>query len=410
MDRKVTYRLYPTPRQEAALMETLWLHQQLYNAALQQRREAWARQRTSVGFAYQCRELTALRREDEAFAALNCHSGQMTLRRLDRALQAFFRRVKAGQKPGFPRFRSLERFSGWGYNTHGDGWKLLAGERGAHGRLRLMGIGVVRLRGRPRNEGTPKTCEITRRRGRWYASVTVECAPVRAPGTAAAGLDWGIEALATLAFEDGTSERVENPRHLRTELVELRRRQRAADHKRRGSNNRTKAQVRAAALHEKIANRRRDFLHKKTTALVARLALIATETLKVKNMTAAGGSRKRGLNREILSTAPALFLQMLRAKAEEAGVAWLEVPTQTVKPSQTCSGCGRQQKKTLAERTHRCGCGTVLGRDENAARVMLTWALRASVRVPAKWGGMAQPGLPVNHETPPGAQLCVQVE
>ncbi len=181
----------------------------------------------------------------------------------------------------------------------------------------------------------------------------------------------------------------------------LRRRQRALARKQRGSKSREKARAAVAAFHEKLANQRRDFLHKKTAALVEQLGVIATETLKVKNMTASGGSRKKGLNREILSTAPALFLQMLRAKAEEAGVAWLEVPTQTVKPSQTCSGCGRQEKKTLAERTHRCACGTVLGRDENAARVMLNWALRASGREPARWGGVAQPGLPVNHETPP---------
>ena len=136
------------------------------------------------------------------------------------------------------------------------------------------------------------------------------------------------------------------------------------------------------------------------------LGVIATEVLAVKNMTAAGGAHKKGLNREILSTAPALFLQMLRAKAEEAGVAWLEVPTRTVKPSQTCSGCGRQEKKTQAQRMHRCACGTVLGRDENATRVMLNCALRASDREPARWGGTAL-AVPMNHETPP--VIAVQV-
>ena len=117
-----------------------------------------------------------------------------------------------------------------------------------------------------------------------------------------------------------------------------------------------------------------------------------------------GGDRPRP--RSPRSSAPALFLQILRAKAEEAGVAWLEVPTRTVKPSQTCSGCGRQEKKTLTQRMHRCGCGTVLGRDENATRVMLNCALRASDREPARWGGTAL-AVPMNHETPP--VIAVQV-
>ncbi|HTP29690.1 MAG TPA: transposase, partial [Anaeromyxobacteraceae bacterium] len=352
MDRKVTYRLYPTPRQEAAMIETLRLHQQLYNAALQQRREAWSRQRVSVGFAAQCRELTALRREDETFAAMNAKSAQVTLKRLDLAFQAFFRRVRKGNAPGFPRFKALERFGGWGYKTHGDGWRLVPGDRGRHGQLRLSGVGLVKMRGKPRNQGEAKTCEITRRHGRWYASVTVECTPERRHGAVAAGLDWGVETLATLALDTGEKIEVENPRHLKCQLAKLAQHQRAAAHKRRGSKNRGKAKARAAALHEKIANRRRDFLHKTTAALVGVLGVIATEVLAVKNMTAAGGAHKKGLNREILSTAPVLFLQMLRAKAEEAGVAWLEVPTRTVKPSQTCSGCGRQEKKTLAQRMH----------------------------------------------------------
>jgi len=215
-------------------------------------------------------------------------------------------------------------------------------------------------------------------------------------------IDWGIETLATIAFESGETLRVENPRHLKNALGELRARQRELARKRRGSRNRAKACQRVAALHEKIANRRRDFLHKTTAALVSVLDFIATEVLAVKKMTASGGSLKKGLNREILAASPALFLQMLRAKAEEAGLAWLEVPTRTVKPSQTCSACGRQEPKPLAQRVHRCACGAVLGRDENAARVMLNWALRASGREPARCGGTAG-AVPSKHEAPPVA-------
>ncbi|HTP28117.1 MAG TPA: zinc ribbon domain-containing protein [Anaeromyxobacteraceae bacterium] len=145
------------------------------------------------------------------------------------------------------------------------------------------------------------------------------------------------------------------------------------------------------------------FLHERTAAPVSVLALIATEILVVKN--AGGGARKKGLNREIFATSPARFLHVLRAKAKEAGLAWLKVPTRTVKPSQTCWACGRQQRKSLAQRVHRCACGTVLGRDVSAAR--LNWALSASGREPARCGGTAA-AVPSKRETPPGTPARVE--
>jgi putative transposase len=115
--RKVVYRMYPTRRQSAALLDMLGLHQRLYNAALEQRIAAWRRTRTSLGFVDQCFDLTGLRAEDKSYAALNAQSSQVTLKRLDLAFAAFFRRVKAGQTPGFPRFKAFDRFSGWGYKS-----------------------------------------------------------------------------------------------------------------------------------------------------------------------------------------------------------------------------------------------------------------------------------------------------
>lgn len=134
--RKVTYRLYPKPAQEAALFEQLRLHQQLYNAMLQQRIEAY-RRGTRLGKREQEAELKFLRAECPEFAICSCDSQQVTVKRVDLAFKAFFRRVRAGEKrPGFPRFRSLRRFSGWGYKEHGCGWRLHAGEGGRRGPLR----------------------------------------------------------------------------------------------------------------------------------------------------------------------------------------------------------------------------------------------------------------------------------
>lgn len=146
--RKVAYRLYPSPSQEAALLDMLCLHQQLYNAALEERIAAWRLMRRCLSLSQQCRELTELRAADPAYRALNAQSAQITLKRLDLAFQAFFRRCKKKPRPGFPRFKSLNRFSGWGYKTHGDGFRFVSGDGNRHGKLRLSGIGAIRSRGR----------------------------------------------------------------------------------------------------------------------------------------------------------------------------------------------------------------------------------------------------------------------
>jgi putative transposase len=171
--------------------------------------------------------------------------------------------------------------------------------------------------------------------------------------------------------------------------------------KKRGSNNRKKAKIAVAKLHAKVANNRKEFLHQTTARIVKTSALIAVEKLNIKNMSAEGGAYKKGLNREILSAAPGMFHQMLKYKAEEAGIEWIEIPTREVKPSQTCHACGRQEKKPLAQRKHDCGCGAQCTRDENAARVILNWALsgNASGQELAGCGELALVGS-VKHETP----------
>lgn len=391
--RKVTYRLYPTPRQEAALRDVKGAHQRLYNAALEQRISAYRLTGTSVTYAQQCRDLTDLRAVDPAYAAINAQSQQVTLRRLDLAFAAFFRRMRAGQAPGFPRFKSFERFSGFGYKSHGDGWRLIPGQKNRHGRVRLSGVGEVKIRGQARTPGEPVTCEIRHKGTRWYASVTLRCEPERERGTTAVGLDWGVETFATLATPEGEFDRIANPRFTREEAPRLARAQRELARKKLGSKNRKKARRRVAAIHRKIANRRADFLHKTTARIVAGAALIATEQLTVSGMVGKGGAAKAGLNREILSTSPGAFLQMLQTKAEEAAVEWVEVPTRRVKPSQTCPGCGRRKKKALSERRHACECGCELGRDEAAALVCVRWALvgAAHGREPAVCGAGTAP-------------------
>ncbi|MHB8146342.1 MAG: RNA-guided endonuclease InsQ/TnpB family protein, partial [Vulcanimicrobiaceae bacterium] len=360
VSRKVVYRLYPSRAQEAALLDMLGLHQRLYNAALEQRKAAWRLQRKSLSAYDQSRDLTQLRACDERYAALNAQSAQVTLHRLHLAFAAFFRRCKKGQTPGFPRFRSFDRFSGWGYKTHGDGFRFTPGDGNRHGRLRLSGVGTMPVRGHARTPGEVTTCEIQHKAGRWYTSITVVCQPQRTGGHAPIGLDWGVETFATLAHEEGGFSAIENPRFFARMKAKLEAAQQELAHKKKGSKNRRKARRVVAAIHCKTAAKRLDFLHRTSAKLVAQSWLIATETLNIKAMTGSAKgtvespgrkvAQKAGLNREILATAPRAFLDMLRYKAAEAGIAYVEVPSRKVKPSQTCSGCGIQRKKPLSER------------------------------------------------------------
>jgi len=373
--RKTTYRLYPTANQLESLDKIGWLQRQLYNAALQQRIEAYQRRGITLKFSDQCRELTALRKECPEYRELNAQSCQVTLKRVDLAFQHFFRRVREGaKKAGFPRFKSANRFKGFGYKSHGDGFKLLTD--GKHGAVRISGVGKIRMRGKARTWGPCVSAEILRKNDYWYLSVTVECEPIRTSGKAAVGFDWGVEKFATLALSGGGYDEVKNPRFLRRSLKKLKTAQKALSRKKLRSKNRNKARKKVVKLHQKVANQRKNFAHQTSAKFVKDHALIASEKLQVKSMTASGGNYKKGLNREILNTAPAMFISFLKYKAVEANTQWIEIPTRQVKPSQTCSGCGHQKKKALSERWHSCEiCQLQLNRDQNSARVILNWAL-----------------------------------
>ena len=312
----------------------------------------------------------------------------MTFQRLDRAYQNLFRRLregKTGREAGFPRFKALDRFPGFGFRTHRNGWCFTPGQDWKHGRLRIKGIeGTVKCRGRARTPGIIKTCELLHHDGDWYMSLTLECQPERVSGTASAGLDWGVAKYATVVSNNRVEE-IKAPRFLDAMQRKLRHEQRALARKKRGSQRRRKQRIRYGRLTRHIMNKRRDFEHKLSKRLVDRYGLIATEKLAVKNMTASAKGtidapgknvrQKAGLNRRILDTSPANFLDKLKYKIEEAGGMWIEVPTRKVKPSQTCPACGHQEKKQLSDRTHRCKrCGYTEDRDRAAARVMLGWA------------------------------------
>ena len=383
--RKVTFKLYPNARDTERLTAWVRLHCELYNAALQERIEAYRKAGTSISYYDQQNVLPEIKAARPEFVELGSHALQQTLRRLDLAFQAFFRRVKAGQTPGFPRFKASARFSGFCYPDPA-GWKLH--QHGSRGGTLRLGSGkaamTIRVRGQHRFGGEAKPNDLTliRKNGEWFASVTL-----RVPATACArertdhqhrGVDFGVTDWAT--FDNG--ETIANPRWTRNELPKLAALQRARARKRKGSVRYKRLSQQAARLHERIANLRRDFLHKKTTQLVRACAVIATEELTLKNMSrSARGTvekpgrrvkQKAGLNREILSAGLGMAHQMFAYKAVEAGTRLHLSNTRQLKPSQRCSGCWEIVPKTLAQRAHVCPhCGLTMPRDQNSASVVL---------------------------------------
>lgn len=398
VNRKVNYKLYPSIGQKQLLENMLNSHRKLYNALLEQRIYAWKGKQKSLSYADQCKQITLLREEIEEFAKINAQSLQETAKRLDKAYKAFFSRVKAGQTPGFPRFKSYDRFSGFGYKTHRDGWsidtskakKVTRKQKTRSGFVRISGIGKIQIRGMSRNVGIPKTMEVLKKGEEWMISVTYQCVIERHPGSQVQAFDWGVENFLTIANEKEEISLVENPRFLKTASEKIEKIQKELSRKKLKSNNRKKVKQKLSRLHKKVSNKRLDFMHKESCKIVENSKRLITEKLTIKNITRSpkvkidegtgtylpnGSARKAGLNKSILDTSPSQFLKMVRVKAEEAGYELEELETKKLKPSQRCACCSDIVKKDLSERYHNCHCGFKVSRDANSALVMLRFAL-----------------------------------
>ena len=360
LNRTYRYRIYPTVRLQLALEAQLSFACQLYNAALEQRRYAWRGRHLSVSLYEQFRELTAVRGAGMGPARMSCSAMRDPLRRLDRAFAAFFRRVNAGAKPGYPRFRSVRHYDSLTWDS---GWGL------HHGRLALQGIGQVRVKWhRPLPiSAVVRTVTVRRVAERWYAcfSLRVSASPqVAVAGRPVVGLDLGIQHFATLS----TGEQIPGPRAYRSAMRQLRVAQRRVARRRKSSHRRHKARVLLARQHERIRNLRHDHAHKLTRRLASDFGLVAVEDLNVV------GLARGPLARDVTDQGWGAFLTKLEYKAAEAGTRLIRVPPRGT--SQNCSGCGVVVPKRLSERTHRCpACDLVIDRDTNAARNILRLGL-----------------------------------
>ena len=352
------FRLYTTSAQEAALTEMLGAFCDLYNAALQQRIEAYQRRGISLRYGNQAAELKAVRAADERLAGYSFSAEQQVLRRLDKTFSAFFGRVKRGAKPGFPRFRAKTRFDSADMRV-GDGLTI----RKSH-KLGIVGIpGEMKVRWHRDLPPGAKfgAAVVSRKAGKWFACFQIElpdAEPIVRPFVPV-GIDMGVTSLVALS----TGETVPTPQCTKNAAKALRRAQRAVARKKRHSKRQRKAKLRVARLCARVANQRRDFSHKLSRSLANRFSHIAMEDLNIKGL-AAGM-----LAKSVHNAAWNQLVQMTRYKAACAGgTVKLVDPRGT---SQTCPECGTIKRKTLAVREHRCDCGCTLGRDVAAAQIVL---------------------------------------
>ena len=375
------YRLFPTKAQARQLDATLETCRLIYNSFVHWRTFKYETAEKSVGRYEQEAALTQWKKDHPELSEVHAHLLQNVAHRVDLAFRAFFRRVKAGETPGYPRLKGYGQYDSFSFKQWENGVQF------KNGNLWLSKVGEIKCKVHRPLLGKAKTCCLRRVNGKWFACITCEVEPSALPvSEESIGIDVGLKTFAALS--DGTF--IENPRFFRTEETSLAKAGRKQAKTKKRSKERKKANKVLARIHERVRNRRHNFAHQTARRLVNQYGMIAVEKLAVKNMSKApaskpdtenegqflpnGASQKAGLNKSILDAAWSQFRSILTNKAESAGrdangtVLREVVAVNPAYTSQKCSGCGYQASKTLKERWHLCPmCGASLDRDTNAA-------------------------------------------
>jgi putative transposase len=354
------FRMYPNKQQEALLDVTLETCRHLYNAALADRKNSYEQEGISRSYEDQAAILTLEKKDNPYLKGVFSQVPQDVLRRLDKAFRAFFRRVKAGENPGYPRFRGRGWYKSFTYPQAGfklDGSKLT-----------LSKIGSIRIFKHRGVEGKIKTCTVKKDHlGHWYAVLVSEIEDVaQVESKTALGVDVGLKSLVTLS----NGEAIQYPRYYVQVEQKLAMTQRNLSRKKKGSSNRRKAKIKVARLHQRVQYLRDEFLHQVFRKIVDSADLIVFENLNISGML-----KNHHLAKHIQDHAWGKLIQFTQSKAAKAGKIVELVDARYT--SQKCSQCGTMVPKTLAERTHVClNCGLKLDRDLNASLNIRTLGLR----------------------------------
>jgi len=358
MLRAYKYRIYPNREQQMKIEQTLETCRRLYNDLLYERKFMYEYDKTNITYSWQQDSLPLRKKLNPYLQDVHSQVLQDVARRIDKAFISFFRRVKAGETPGYPRFKGKGRYDSITYPQSGykmEGNKLI-----------LSCLGSIKIKLHREIAGNIKTCSIIKKNGKYYASFTceVESSPIANTGEAV-GIDMGITDFCITS----EAEFYPSPKSYRKAEKALKKAQRKVSRRKKGSNRRRKAVCELAATHEKVANQRKDIAHKVANELLKKYDIIAHEKLQIRNMV-----RNENLSKSISDAGWGIFFNILAYKAESAGKLVLEADPKNT--SQLCFSCGNIVKKKLSERWHNCPCcGYSEHRDVNAAKNILKRAV-----------------------------------
>lgn len=360
------FRLRPTKKQCKILEQNLEECRWLYNELLAQRKNSYEELGESLTKYQQQAFLIPMKEERTSLLCVHSQILQNVNDRIDKAFQAFFRRVKAGQKPGYPRFRGKHRYNSFCYTQ--------SGFSVADGNLKLSKIGTIRIKQHRPISGIVKTCTLRKNAsGEWDVSLSCLIENVPLPeNDKSVGIDVGIENFAMLTG----GYAIPNPKFFRKSEKKLAKAQRKLSKLTKGTPERRKAGKACAKTHQKIANQRKDFCHQESRKIIDQYQYICIEDLDIKNMIQGSFFAK-----SITDASWNQFRQYLTYKAEDAGrKIGLANPSYT---SQNCSQCGHREAKKLSQRTHICSiCGYTAHRDLNAAQNILALGIDSLGEIP----------------------------
>ena len=360
MRKNFQYRIYPTKKQLRVLDMTLEECRWLYNHLLENRKTAYEQEGKSLSCYGQMNTYPILKEQRPSLNMVHSQVLQNVAVRIDLGIQAFFRRVKAGEKPGYPRFKGSGRYDSFTYPQ--SGFSITHDHR-----VSLSKIGAVKMEFHRPVRGTIKTATLHKSStGKWSITFSCECDPQRLPECPEqVGLDVGLKTFTTLS----NTEAIENPRFFRREEKALARVQRKHSKLAQGTPERRKHRKVVARVHERVKFKRHNFTHQASRQIVDRFGVICVEDLNVNRML-----HNHCLAKSISDAAWSVFFAQLSCKAEEAGRQFSKVnPAYT---SQTCSGCGHRQKMPLSDRMYQCPCCLLsLDRDLNASKNILSVGL-----------------------------------
>lgn len=362
MLKSYLYRIYPTKSQISTLNRHLEICRHVYNDTLAYRKDSWETSKTHISLFDTNKLLPQWKKDHPEYKAVFSQVLQNSQVRVDLAYKAFFRRVKNGENPGYPRFKGYGRYDSITYPQLG----FIIDQ--SNETIYFSKIGYVTAIFHRLIEGDVKTVTVRKTgTGKWYVSICCEDVPHHTlpENDKVVGIDMGISKFAT--FSDGSH--IDNPRFYEKEEKELAKAHRKLSKCEKGTRDQHRARKVVGRVYERIYNKRNDFAQKTSRNIINAHGIICVEDLNISRMLSKDNtSTTTSLSKRISDASWNKFINCLVYKAEDAGRRVILVNPRNT--SQMCSRCGKiaHKVKSLSDRVHLCTyCGYKEDRDVNAA-------------------------------------------